>query len=438
MSDFKYIMDSSLEEMKFSDAKKQEVLEKCKNRKENWSEKGLPRFSMRYAGVVAVCLVLCIGGTVAAKVLLWDDFVAERYQVETEEELQKETMAEGLATTMIVSDEDNGITVEVLQTVANQNHIDIYLKIKAANEEIAKQIADAQPIVDISFENSEWGGINGGMVSKYTGIDMKTEITEYYTIENQEWMTQEMDYAIYNLSVDITNAGNLNEDIAYLNINYFVRNSQDSPYVLAEGDWELSWKVKASESKKTIVFNKEYEMYEKTFKLHKIELSPIGIKVYIDRELIDKEELMTAFCYIIAKPSGSTGDVTDNVPGWEYEYLEWRGINGIPLAVYKELTQEERFDVVEEISNGTYKGDYVDVDDWCAEKDHYVISTWDSISIRMKDGKAFCPKDSTGSSDVEGNNYVITENYVGYLDIENVSEIWIGNCVIPLSDGEIQ
>lgn len=429
MSDFKYVVDSSLEEMRFTDAMKQEVLEKCKNSKMNVTDKKLSkqRFSIRYAAVVAACLVLCIGGTVAAKVFLWDDLVAKRYQVELKEEVQQETLDEGLVETMVTVAEDNGVTIEVLQTVATGNNIDIYLKIQAENEEIAKKLVDTNPEFDISFENSRLGVSSGSMVNYYTGEGRETKVT----VDYDDWMDDKVDYEIYNISASILENGDLNGDTLYLEINNFVGNSQTSPDKVVEGSWELSWKIQASSKERIVELNKEYEIFDKMIPVDKVVLTETGVAVYLPVDFILDAGLDKADVYLTLCEDVGDTSVLD-VP---YESVEWLGYWGVPLSVSKNWTPEDETRVYEEIEAGTYQGEYIDYWEWIENPRRCITDPLDIYGIKMKDGSL---EDSfyflNGSTEDTQEYYVIRQNYANYLDYNNVTAIKLGNCWIELAD----
>lgn len=433
MNELKTIMNSSLQHMKFTDEMKERVLEEGRKAEKHKSFVKQKSFS-RYAVPVAACLVLCVGTTVAAKALLWDKYVAEKYNIEENEQIQEETVDDGLVNQAGAVAEDNGVKIEVIQTVATDNYLDLYLKIQAENEEIAKQLADMNPEYEISFENSIAAGGGGGMENYYTGEGLKTVAVPGEAKENQ---IEGLEYEIYNIYTHISPDSKLNGDTVHLKINSFVGNSQTSPDKVLEGNWELSWTIQASETKKTLVFDKEYTIYGKSFKLNKVELNTTGCVYYLDRQSVDAQGLMNADVYMVQSP-----EQREKGPAGlgEYESAEWRGICGIPLEVSKNLTEQERNDVFDQVKAGTYQGEYMEYTDWCLDDDgqvidnHTIISPWDYIYIQYEDGTYFTPENDSGFIKDMENEYVCTMNYVGYLDISKVSAIQLGDCVIPLSD----
>lgn len=431
MNEMKTAINSGLHHVKFTDDMKKNVLEEGR-KSEKRKEHGSGRFFGRYAVPVAVCLVLCIGTTAAAKILLWDKYVAEKYKVDSDEQLQEETIESGLADQQIGAvAEDNGIRIEVMQTVATNSHMDVYLKIQAENEEVAKLLADANPNYEISYDNSMEGSGGAGMENYYTGEGMKTVMTEGDKEEGPE-------YEIYNIYSDIIpNKANLNGDTVHLKIHNFLGNSQTSPDKVVEGDWELSWTIQASEEEKVVTLDKEYTLYGKQFKVNKIKLSSTSVSVYLDRELIDEQGLMGEEqqhlgAQVYAIRSEEHAQNNDRImPDEKFEFIEWRGPWGIPLETYKNMTSKDIENAYEQIEAGTYQGEYIDFLDWNKDKQHVIIDQW-YLSVQLKDGTDFEPENSTGSTTDTENEYIMTTNYVGYLDVDNVSAIYFGDCVIPI------
>jgi len=434
MNELKTLMNSSLQHMKFTDEMKERVLEEGRKAERQKRLRKQKSFS-RYAVPAAACLVLCVGTTVAAKALLWDKYVAEKYNIGDDEQTQEKMVEEGLVSEVDAVAEDNGIRIEVLQTVASGNHLDCYLKIQAEDEEAAKQLADTNPDYEISFENSTQTISEGGKENDYTGKGLKTAF-----IEGTKSGSEDLEYIIYNISASVTPDSDLNGDTVYLKIHNFTGNTQTSPDKVVEGDWELSWTIPKSENKsnKTYVFEKEYTLYGKTFQLNKVELSSTGIVCYLDKEAIDEQGLMKADgIYLIqSKEQQEKGPAGLE----EYESAEWRGICGIPLEVAKNLTEAEEQKVFEQVKAGTYQGEYMEVLDWYdLDMDtHVAVDPWDDIYIQYKGGSYFAPENSTGYTTDTEDEYIIVMNYTGYLNVGGVSAIQFGDCVIPLSDGAEQ
>lgn len=419
MNEIKTVVNSSLRHMQFTDEMKERVLAEGRKAVENGKSRKQKSFG-RYAIPVAACLILCVGTTVAAKALLWDKYVAEKYHVDENEQIQEETVDDGLADKVVAVAEDNGIRIEIMQTVATDNHLDLYFKIQAENEKTAKMIVDTNPDWEILFENAEVMASNGGMENYYTGEGMKT-----IRDDNKE---EGPEYEIYN--VECTTSGDsLDGDIVHLKIHNFIGNSQTSPDKVVEGDWELSWNIQASQSSQTFVFDKEYTLYGKTVKVNKVKLNSTGATVYLDKKSIDEQGLMGAELYMVQSPE----QAAKNAVGIEYESAEWRGICGIPLELYKNLSEEERNKVFDQVKAGTYQGEYMEYSDWCTDDQHNIVDPW-WFEIELADGTKFVPENDTGVTRGTEAEYEMTQNYVGYLNIDEVSAIWFGDCRIPLSD----
>lgn len=420
MNEVERAIDSGMREIKFTKAMQQRVLEEGRYRK---SRKSNRYISVKKMVPAAVCFILCLGIIAAGKVKLWDKYVAQQYNLADNEPVQEKTIADGLADPVLAAAKDNGITVQVLQSVASGSHLQIYLKIQAESEEIADGLVDVNPDFEISYDHCmEFSG-GGSMENYYTGEGMKTVFVEER--DGQEGP----DYEIYSIYSTVGN-GELEGDTVHLKIHNFVGNSQTSPDKVVEGDWELSFKVSADTTEKAYVFDKEYSIYGKTLKLHEIKITPTGISILIDKALADGQGLMDGQVYLVSLAGEDF--LTD------YESAEWRGDWGVPLAVAKAWTPQEKEAVYEQIENGTYQGEYIDFWEWTKDKTHQIVGPWDNIQIKLDDGTQFRPANSSGLISETDDCYVINENYIGYLEMNQVREVQIGDCIIPLSEGAEQ
>lgn len=430
MSEIKDAIDSGLKNVKFSEDMKRAVMENAV-KKETIRTPRSTGFMKRVVPVM-VCLLVCISLIAAGKIKLWDKYVAEQYNIEDQEQVQEETIGSGLADTTNRVAEDNGIRIEVLQSIASGSGLQIYLKIQAENEEVVKQILDTNPDFELSYEKSMFSSGGGGMENYYTGEGMKTMY-----IEGEKAGQEGPEYEIYSIYSNVM-GDTLDGDTVHLTIHNFIGNSQTSPDKVVEGDWEFSWTINAADNKCTIVFDKEYKVYGKSFKLNKVVLNETGIKVYLDRKLIDEQGILAADILMTRKPekyglhdSELTGTLTDN-----YDIDAWTGSWGIPLEVWKDMTPEEIEEAYDQIEAGTYEGEYLDQTPWVSGDINKIMTgPFDNIHIWMKDGTEFQPTNSSGGIHDEEETYILSENYVGYLDIQQVEAIQIGDCMIPLFDG---
>lgn len=418
MSELKDALNSGLKNMTFSEEMKNKVLEECKQ-SGNVVKKNRKSFRRTLVPIV-ICLALCISITAAGKVLLWNDTVAKKYGVSSEERIQEEALNAGLADLVNFSTEDNNITIEVVQTIATNNRLDIYLKVQAKNAEMAEQLTDMVLDADITFDHAIYQG-HSGRVESYTVGD---------------------DYLIYNLDVEVLESEKgLNGDKVYLKIYDFCAKSEGNADDIIEGEWNLNWTLRAAKQRRTIEFNKEYVIYGKTFKLQKIVLTPTTIQIYMDRELIDEQGLWSAEIYAIKKADKRGELAASSVNGFideNYYTVEWRAGQGIPLSVYNGWSEEERKNAEIQIENGTYQGEYIDTEKWLMNDDQYkIVDPWQITDIRMTDGTSFSALEdstTTGQGGLE-DCYLIDSIYDAYLTIEDVASIRFGNCVISFKDG---
>lgn len=418
MSELKDALNSGLKDMVFSEDMKSKVLEECRQAKNATDRKSFRKTFRKTLIPMLICLALCISVTAAAKVLLWNDIVAEKYGVNSKNKVQEGTLNDGLAELVNVSDQNNGITIEVIQTVATVNRLDIYLKVHAKNAEMAKQLTEMAADVDVTFERTKCYSYGvAGSVQSYTEGD---------------------DYLIYNLDVDIDDAENgMDGDKIYVKIYDFSPISQENPDTVIEGEWNLSWTIRATDQERSVEFNKEYAIYGKKIKLQKLVLTPTTVQIYLDQELIEEQGIWSANIYATQK---TDKEADDSIAGYIDENLytvEWRAWSGIPLLVYNGWTEKEQKDAVSQIEDGTYQGEYINEEEWLQDGRHKFVDPWQVTDIKMADGTSFYALEDSFTTTQGGIDscYMIHSSYNGYLMIEDVESIRLGDCVIPLEDG---
>lgn len=283
---------------------------------------------------------------------------------------------------------------------------------------MAKQLTEMAADVDVTFERTKCYSYGvAGSVQSYTEGD---------------------DYLIYNLDVDIDDAENgMDGDKIYVKIYDFSPISQENPDTVIEGEWNLSWTIRATDQERSVEFNKEYAIYGKKIKLQKLVLTPTTVQIYLDQELIEEQGIWSANIYATQK---TDKEADDSIAGYIDENLytvEWRAWSGIPLLVYNGWTEKEQKDAVSQIEDGTYQGEYINEEEWLQDGRHKFVDPWQVTDIKMADGTSFYALEDSFTTTQGGIDscYMIHSSYNGYLMIEDVESIRLGDCVIPLEDG---
>ncbi len=222
-------------------------------------------FGKKRVAVVAMAAVLCIGSVaVAANEVtgFWNNIVDRFMQVEEQE--KTELIEKGYVDT---GDEKNvsataeGITVSLLQTVADKKGMYIYLNVKSDKIKLEENMffnicyvsLEGKGRIEKRVDGINLISENEGVVELYAGADIDDFGLD---IEGKK---------IEVILSDLQNISMQNDEIDYRTVT----NSK----------WELRWIGKNSGDSKVIPLNNSIVQDNVTIKLKKMEITPLSVKI---------------------------------------------------------------------------------------------------------------------------------------------------------------
>ena len=237
------------------------------------------------AGRVAAALaaVVITGGAAFAATQMWDNDVAEEFKVSDRPDIKKQMSGEGFSQYMEDEDDDKtnfsvqnkGVTVNIVQTLADRHCAYIYLeaefdsKYKAAGDNIEYINGKAESNVaypDITF------GFNGHPVDASGRIHKvinKNKVAYRYYIVNPD--TKE----------------SLGDGDFSIKINSFEiqkKRNDANPDVLVKGKWNFKWKLSMGTERRVYTINKKMKIEGMDFIIKELEISPLSCLLVVSED----------------------------------------------------------------------------------------------------------------------------------------------------------
>lgn len=228
------------------------------------------------AVAAVAALIILAGAGVKAATTLWDARVAEQFGVADSEEKMQELTDKGFSekigdtqkdTTVCT---DNGITIRVVQSVADENFIDLLIEAESDDAAIlAAEDYDQSgegvyfPDFRLYYNEKDEEHVLGG-----TGSCLKV-------------------YSPYRVAYEYTfepNSGNYKEgDIIYFDGDGFDMGeggyNYDPPYEKLEGKWEMNWSLSYGDEKRVFALNKEVEIEGEKVIVKEISITPFSYRI---------------------------------------------------------------------------------------------------------------------------------------------------------------
>lgn len=227
--------------------------------------------------VAATCIgILTTGGAALAATHLWNSDVARIFGVEEDDSAMQQLNEQGFSAipvgetennTLSVTDKD--ITVTVLQTVADEHNAYIYFQAEFA-EQYTPVLDNVTALSDtgLAFAVLDITADSGLELNYCGGVE---EIKDDHTI-------------IYSYQIAPCE-GTFSDTTINLSVNEFTMDQvkmDETPTVLAKGNWNLSWNLSNGHTKRIYDINKEISLGEYDFTVKSLEISPLSYKVYVE------------------------------------------------------------------------------------------------------------------------------------------------------------
>ncbi|MCL2108481.1 MAG: DUF4179 domain-containing protein [Oscillospiraceae bacterium] len=247
-----------------------------------------------FAVAAAVILLGVITAGAYSVISNWNPKMAEIFRAD--EQTQQKIIDDGMSQVLNLSTEDNGVTMEVLQTIADGNMIYVLMKFSSENEKLLevesfsyetnKSVVQIEGYIGESLGSSQyWGMVHDSME---TVIDENgNEIHQFYfflMIDNNN--NNHQDYNGREITINLQDMGAFTSKF-------------DGMYTVIEGNWEVSWVLEYQDHTVLLEVNQPVQFGEYVTYLESIKISPVSMTVVLSGGELDRitEEfpfLMTA------------------------------------------------------------------------------------------------------------------------------------------------
>lgn len=256
---FRNDVDKIMKSVQVNDEMTNEILNQTTRRNQKHA------FGKKRVIAVAMAAVLCMGSVaVAANEVtgFWNNIVGRFLEVGEQE--KTELMEKGYVDTV---DEEKlsvtaeGITVSLLQTVADKNGMYIYLNVKSDKIKL-----DENMFFNISNVRLEGKGRIEKSVSGINLISENEGVVELYATADIE--DDGLDIEGKKIEVELSDLQNIE-----------IQNDEIYYRTLTNSTWKLSWNGKNCADSKIIPLNDSIILDNVTIKLKKMEVTPLSIKI---------------------------------------------------------------------------------------------------------------------------------------------------------------
>ncbi|WP_455716120.1 DUF4179 domain-containing protein [Anaerosporobacter sp.] len=279
LEDYKDLYDS----MKLSEDSDQRILVQIlKNRNEDnkTKKKGKEYLARRVVkvAVAALVAVVAVSGVAYAATQLWNTNVAKRYGVSKDTETMQKMTDKGFSKIMTDREEskltvtDNGITVDVVQTLADEHFAYVYFEVEFSKE--------YEPVVKGADENSDTGVAMPeiSFSSKNLADNNLNFCGSVAKVINDHKVAYE--YMLMSPS----DSELLEDFVVDMNIEDFTVDHEiydSNSYSIVKGNWNLSWNLSCGTEKSTYEIGKKVTIDGVEMDVEKLVISPLSYQLYV-------------------------------------------------------------------------------------------------------------------------------------------------------------
>ena len=220
--------------------------------------------SLRFQVALALAGAMILGTVTvgATGFFLWDKDVAKRF--EADEEKQQILEEKKVAVPVEAFATDQGVTVSLEQSLMTERDMYLYFKVEMPEE--------ISPSMDIFFDELELL-IDGKSSLDY---DLSWSGSEPFDTEHEQSNVRYWEYFVQ--AKDVMDLQGKTMTAHFKNLAGQVKN--ETVQSIAEGNWDLNWKLDYSPSQKT--FTVDRDVPEENITVKSIDISPISMKVTYD------------------------------------------------------------------------------------------------------------------------------------------------------------
>ena len=220
--------------------------------------------SLRFQVALALAGAMILGTVTvgATGFFLWDKDVAKRF--EADEEKQQILEEKKVAVPVEAFATDQGVTVSLEQSLMTERDMYLYFKVEMPEE--------ISPDMDIFFDELELS-IDGKTTLDY-GLSWSGG--EPYDMKHEQSNVRYWEYFVQ--AKDVMDLQGKTMTAHFKNLAGQIKN--ENVQSIAEGNWDLNWKLDYSPSQKT--FTVDRDVPEENITVKSIDISPISMKVTYD------------------------------------------------------------------------------------------------------------------------------------------------------------
>lgn len=214
--------------------------------------------------LVAAAIIVIGSATVsAASLFKWNQQVAKTF--EANEELQNDLILKGVTEQKTASVTDNGLTINLIQTLQDKDYIYIALEVTAPKY---IKLGDTNLFEEniISFDGTgvyeATSSTSSGFVAQKEGEILTNTRMYVYWIHKAPGI----DLNGKNITLSLKN---LQADARKLDM-----------YTILEGNWDLSWIMNYNDSTKYYELNRNYNLSGYDVFVDRVEVSPLSMTIY--------------------------------------------------------------------------------------------------------------------------------------------------------------
>lgn len=233
-------------------------------------EKPVHRFKKKTKRLLVLVAVMLFGTltVAAAELFSWHPKIAEKF--EAPQELQDVLVVEGVASDAQATCTENGVTVNALQTLQDDQYLYVALEVTIPENMILDE-NNIFEFAELKIEGIEFG--QNGNASMSSGFMDKFESPEKNNSRIYEFYYYESDgFDLDGKTITVT-LKNLMGETGKLEFKTII-----------EGEWQLSWVNQSQNATKHFDVERSYTFSGYDIKIKTVDISPLSIRIVYDGE----------------------------------------------------------------------------------------------------------------------------------------------------------
>lgn len=261
------------------------ILDGIKKKGEKTMKKKYYRPVWKAGRIAAAVIAVIIAGSAAvyAATEMWNNYVAEDFKVSDKPEVKNQMSDKGFSQYMEedagdktnFSVEKKGVTVNVVQTLADRHCAFIYLeaefdsKYKAVGDNV--EYLDGKPESNVAYPNItfEFNGHPVDSSGRIYKVINKNKIAYSYHIINPD-KTESLGDADFSIKIDRFESDKERNDV--------------NPAVVVKGKWDFKWKLSMGTERRIYSINKKVNIKGVDLIIKELEISPLSHSLVVEED----------------------------------------------------------------------------------------------------------------------------------------------------------